>query len=178
MKTDRELQHEVLAEMRHDPRIETQQLSVQVEAATVTLRGTVTSCTGRLAAQQAAQRVPGVAQVDNRLHVVIPDQHLRTDKAIKQAAEEHLAWDAEVPHSGIQVAVAGGVVTLEGQVDYEYHRDVAERVLQHLTGVRGVINKLAVSTPLVENGALPSADLSQWHPIRTPQPPISTSTPQ
>src|SRR5207237_485531 len=118
------------------------------------------------------------AEIANRLNVAIPDQRLRTDGAIKQAAAEYLAWDAEVPNAAIQVTVAGGVVTLEGHVDYEFQRDVAERVVQHLTGVRGVVNKLAVGTPLAHGLTPPRADLLAWHPVHVPHASASAPTPR
>ncbi len=178
MKSDRELQQEVLAEMRRNPRIETRHLGVEVEAGKVTLWGTVNSLAARVAAHQVAEHTEGVLAVDDRLHVVIPDYRVRTDREIARAVVHHLEWDAEVPNTGIEVTVAGGVVTLQGRVDYEYQRDVAERAIQHLAGVRGVVNKLAVGTPLAVGGAPGPIDILTWHPLHAPPAGLAAPTPR
>jgi osmotically-inducible protein OsmY len=148
MSSDSEIQAEVLRELQRDPRVEARYVRVEVSGGVVILTGTVTSCAQAAGAQVAAQRAPGVRDVANQLRVAIPDQSIRSDIAILRAVGTTLEWDAEVPDGSIEAAVAGGVVTLHGQVDHEYQRDVAERAIRHLAGVRAVVNQIAVRTPL------------------------------
>jgi osmotically-inducible protein OsmY len=164
--------------MRRDPRIETRHLGVEVGAGKVTLWGTVNSLAARAAAQQVAGRTAGVVEVDNRLHVDISDQCLRTDREIARAVVDHLEWDAELPSVGIEVTVAGGVVTLQGRVNYEYQREVADRAIQHLAGVRGVVNKLAVATPLVHGPGPARAAVLAGHPVPVPHAPTALLAPR
>ena len=51
-------------------------------------------------------------------------------------------------HPGRQgkVAVSKGWVTLEGEVEWGFERDDAERVVRRLTGVRGVTNLIKVKS--------------------------------
>ena len=44
----------------------------------------------------------------------------------------------------VKVSVSKGWVTLEGEVDWQFERDDAERVVRRLTGVRGVTNLIKV----------------------------------
>jgi osmotically-inducible protein OsmY len=62
---------------------------------------------------------------------------------VRQALE----WDVEVPDERIQSTVSGGVVTLEGSVDFWHESEDAARAVRHLAGVRGLSNKLRISAP-------------------------------
>ncbi|HZR98286.1 MAG TPA: BON domain-containing protein [Chloroflexota bacterium] len=148
MWSDEQLQQAVLRELHQDPRVEPRHLRVEVTAGRVALTGTVTSCAAAAAARAAAARVPGVRAVESGIQVALPAHAIRTDLDLVRTVHHLLAWDAEVPDERIDIRVAGGIVTLEGQVEHAYQRDVAERAVSHLAGVRGVVNRLAVTTPL------------------------------
>jgi osmotically-inducible protein OsmY len=55
-----------------------------------------------------------------------------------------LEWDALVPLDKVKVTVSKGWVTLEGEVEWQYQKEDAERVIRRLTGVRGVSNLITV----------------------------------
>ena len=52
--------------------------------------------------------------------------------------------DALVPADRIQVTVSRGVITLQGEVTWEFEKRVAEGAVRGLVGVRGVINNIRV----------------------------------
>lgn len=175
MTIDYQVEQDVLAELQRNPRVEARHLNVEVQGGKVTLRGTVGSYAERMAAQRLAEAVPGVAEVVNRLQVAIPDYRIPVDAEIMRAARDRLYWDAELSGADIQVSTAGGVVTLAGRVEHQYQRDVAERVIEHLAGVRAIVNNLAIRSP-VEQAAPPPrcTDVLDWHPVHSPAaPPLS-----
>ena len=49
-----------------------------------------------------------------------------------------------MPGEKINVAVAKGWVTLKGEVEWQYQKEEAEKVVRRLAGVRGVINSISV----------------------------------
>jgi osmotically-inducible protein OsmY len=98
-----------------------------------------------LAAQEAARRVIGVLDVANDTKVKVPGGLARTDTEIAQAVRQALAWDVFVPDETITSTVTDGWVTLEGAVERASQRDDAERAVRHLTGVKMVVNKIAVN---------------------------------
>ena len=49
------------------------------------------------------------------------------------------------PDERIATTVSGGVVTLQGAVPSWAHRSDAERAIQRLVGVRGVVNRITVA---------------------------------
>jgi osmotically-inducible protein OsmY len=143
-KTDAEIQKDVLQALSWDSRVSETEIGVSVHNRTVTLTGTVNSWGKRLAAQEAAHRVAGVADVANDVEVKLAGSSLRDDTDIAKAARFALRWDVSVPQDKITMTVAGGVITLEGQVELVSQRDDAAYAVAHLSGVRDVCNHIRV----------------------------------
>jgi osmotically-inducible protein OsmY len=115
----------------------------------VTLTGTVDNYARKLAAQEAAHRVAGVLDVANDIQVRVFSSATPTDTEIAQAVRRALEWDVWVPDERIQSTVSNGWVTLEGAVDLLRQCEDAERAIHHLTGVRGVTNKISIAAPRI-----------------------------
>jgi osmotically-inducible protein OsmY len=143
-KTDTQIHHDVLAELKWDSRVDETEVGVEVDGGVVTLTGTVTSWAKRLAAQEAARRVIGVHDVANDIKVKVPGGLARTDTEIAQAVRRALEWDVFVPAEAITSTVTDGWVTLDGLVERWSQRSDAERAVRNLTGVQGVVNKITI----------------------------------
>jgi osmotically-inducible protein OsmY len=143
-RTDEQIQREILEELKWDARVQPNEIGVVVKDGVATLTGRVESFVKRWAAEEAAHRVRGVKAVANEIEVRLPGSAERTDADIAAAATRALEWDAAVPIDKIDVTVAQGVVTLRGEVEWQYQREDAERAVRRLTGVRGVINLINV----------------------------------
>ncbi len=148
-KSDERIRHEVLGEMEWDSRLHGSRIDVGAEHGAVTLSGTVDSYAKKHAAQEAAHRILGVTGVANDLAVKLPERHARTDTAIARAVRHALEWDVTVPDRRIESTVVNGWVTLSGNVDRLREREDAEATVRRLTGVQGVLNRIAVSAPSV-----------------------------
>lgn len=149
MTADEEIQRLVLEELKWDPEIEPTDVGMEVDDGVVTLTGTVESYPMKLAAERAAHRAPGVKAVANDIQVKLPFERVRGDTDIAAAASNALAWDTQVPSDRIKITVRAGWVTLEGNVDWHFQRDAAERMLRNMTGVKGVANLVTVGAPEV-----------------------------
>jgi osmotically-inducible protein OsmY len=143
-RTDEQIQHDVLEELNWDARVQPNEIGVAVKDGIVTLTGWVDSFTKKWAAEEAALRVPGVKAVANDIEVRLPFESERTDADIAAAARRALEWDAAIPSDEVKVTAGKGWVTLEGEVEWEYQKEDAERVVRRLTGVRGVTNLITV----------------------------------
>lgn len=143
-RTDAEIQSEVIAELKWEPRVQAPEIGVVVKDGVVTLTGWVDSYTKRWAAEEAAHRVRGVKAVANDIEVRLAAGGERTDAEIAAAAVRALEWDALLVPEKIEVSVSKGWVTLKGTVDWEYKKREAERVLRHLPGVKAVSNLIDV----------------------------------
>jgi osmotically-inducible protein OsmY len=146
-KTDTQIHHDVLEELRWDSRVDETEVGVEVDKGVVTLTGTVTSWAKRMAAEEAARRVIGVLDLANDIKIKVPGGLTRTDTEIAQAVRHALQWDVFVPDEKITSTVADGWVTLDGTVERWNERADAERAVRNLTGVKAVVNRITV-TPM------------------------------
>jgi osmotically-inducible protein OsmY len=140
MKTDIELQRDVIAELAWEPRIRHEEIGTAVHDGVVTLTGTVENYVQRRVAEIAASRVAGVRAVVQEIDVQLPNAHEKSDTEIAHQAVTALEWDSEVPHQDIRVFVENGWVALTGTVRHDYQRKAAEVAVSRLSGVRGIRN--------------------------------------
>ena len=89
-KRDRDLQRDVLAELRWDPRIEAERVGVMAHEGIVTLTGHVPSYLATWAAEKAALRVAGVRAVANEIEVIPPGEEAPPDEAIAELMQREL----------------------------------------------------------------------------------------
>ena len=143
-RTDEEIQRDVIAELRWDARVKPNEIGVQVKGGVVTLTGWVDSYLKKWAAEEAAHRVKGVKAVANDVEVRLPGDSQRTDADIAAAVVQALESDALMRLEKLDVTVAKGWVTLQGEVEWQYQKEDAERVVRRITGVKGVTNLIAV----------------------------------
>ncbi|HEY3619714.1 MAG TPA: BON domain-containing protein [Candidatus Sulfotelmatobacter sp.] len=140
--TDQEIQKDVLAELKWDAQVQPNEIGVSVKDGVVTLTGWVDSYLKKWSAEEAAHRVSGVKAVANDIEIKLPAE--RTDGDIAAAAVNALEWDAFVPSDKVQVTVSKGWVTLKGDVEWQYQKEDAERVVRRLSGVKGITNLISV----------------------------------
>jgi osmotically-inducible protein OsmY len=141
---DTQLRREVRDELEWEPGLDPTGIDVQVRDRAVTLRGTVRCYPEKVAALQAAGRVPRVCALIDEIVVDLPSSHVRPDKALLEEAVRVLSWDAQVPREHLRVSVHGGYVAVEGWVEWDHQRIAAEQALRVLTGVRGIENRITV----------------------------------
>lgn len=149
MKTDMQLQRDVIEELAWQPNVREAEIGVACKNGVVTLSGFVDSYAQKYAAGRAAEHVIGVRAVADDLQVKLPRAFVRSDTDIAHAAVTALKWDVEVPDSRIQVLVDDGWVSLDGAVDWQFQRSATEKAVRYLTGVKGVINRISVQQPKV-----------------------------
>jgi osmotically-inducible protein OsmY len=141
-KTDEEIRQDVLFELKYDPKITSPDVGVAVKDGVVTLAGFVSSYWEKEEAEKAAKRVYGVRAVANDLQVKLAVS--RTDPEIARDALQELQNHVSIPADNIKVTVRNGWVTLEGTVDWQYQKNLAESAVKKLKGVLGVTNNIQV----------------------------------
>ncbi len=141
-RTDEEIQKDVLAELKWDAQVQPNEIGVSVKDGIVTLTGWVDSYLKKWSAEEAAHKAAGVKAVANDIEIRLATE--RTDADIAAAAVRALEWDAFVPSSQVHVTVSKGWVTLKGEVEWQYQKQDAERVVRRLLGVKGVTNLIGV----------------------------------
>jgi len=138
MRTDSEIKRDVEDEIRWNPDIDATDIAVTVKSAVVTLTGFVHSYSDKLQAEADAKRVAGVAGVANDIEVRLPSSDVRPDPEIARDVVTELRVQLPLSADKIKAVVKGGWVTLEGEVEWHYQRERAERAVRHVKGVLGV----------------------------------------
>jgi len=144
MKTDAELQQDVMNELKWEPTIKASEIGVAVKDGVVTLSGYVDSYVKKWAAERTAARVFGVRAVAEEIKVRLPGSLKRSDEDIAGAVANVLEWNVLVPHDRVKVQVQDGLVTLSGEVDWGYQKFAAEEAVRFLMGVVWFSNQITV----------------------------------
>lgn len=144
MKTDLQLQQDVVEELKFEPSIREEEIGVAAKDGVVTLTGFVDSYVERFTAERVAERVGGVKAIADEIKVKLPGTHQRTDTEIAHAAVNALRWDIQVPDDRIKISVDAGWIALDGETDWQYQKRAAEDAVRNLTGVKGVSNLISV----------------------------------
>ena len=152
MKTDSQLQRDVIAELNWEPSVDARQIGVEVSEGVVNLSGHVHSFAEKWNAEQAAQRVAGVRALAVDITVVLPGTSKRGDADIARAAENLLQWSSYLPNDSVKVLVENGWITLTGEVDWEYQKQAATRDVRNLMGVRGVSDQISINPKVSSEG--------------------------
>ena len=153
MKTDNELQKNVMEELKWQPSVKSSDIGVAVTNGIVTLSGTVDNFAEKKAAEKAAQKVAGVRAVVEEIKVNLPSSHKKTDIEIAEAAVNALKWDTLVPDNRIRVKVENAWLTMEGEVDWQFQKNAVKHAVEHIVGIKGISNLVHI-TPRVDTADL------------------------
>lgn len=140
-----ELQKKVLDALDWEPSLDATHIGVAVNDGVVTLTGQVRSFPDRWMAERVVKQISGVKGLANDIEVRLAGDFRRNDSDLAAAAVKALEWDVQVPHQQIKLRVSDGWITLEGQVEWQFQREAAERSMRHLLGVRGVNNEITLT---------------------------------
>jgi osmotically-inducible protein OsmY len=141
-RSDQALRDDVIFELKYDPKITSSDIGVAVQDAVVTLTGYVSSYWEKDAAEKAAKRVYGVRGVADDLQV--RPLFSRTDPEIARDVVHELESHVSIPADKIKATVKNGWVTLEGTVDWQYQKTLAESSVKKLRGVTGVTSNIEI----------------------------------
>ncbi len=173
IRTDEEIQKDVLAELKWDAQVQPNEIGVAVKDGVVTLTGWVDSYLKKWAAEDAAHRVSGVRAVANEIEVKLATERTDADIAaaerivrrlsgvkgvsnlitikpsvtpaeLKEKIEDALVRNAEIDADRITVEVQGGKAILKGTVRSWAEREAAERAAWSAPGITSVDNRIQV----------------------------------
>jgi len=128
------------------------EINVDTNAGIVTLFGTVPTEQAKQAAAAEVRKVSGVRSVQNDLQIVAEAKAERVaaeDEDVKAAIEKRLGARGDLEDSDIEVEVSNGVARLSGSVHSQVDRVTALTVARATSGVRAVLDELALDSPEV-----------------------------
>ncbi len=144
MKTDAEIQRDVMAELKWEPFINASEIGVAVQNGVVTLSGIVDTYSKKLTAEEAVKRITGVKAVAEDIEVRFVDAAVKSDTEIARRIADSLKWHSAVQEEKIKLTVENGWVTLEGQVDWEYQKNAVKSTIENLAGIKGISDLITV----------------------------------
>jgi osmotically-inducible protein OsmY len=140
MRPDSDIERDVRDELQWRPDLDATDIAVSVKNGVVTLTGFVHSYVDKYEAEAATKRVAGVVGMANDIEVRLRNVDAKPDPEI--AREAVAAIRSQLPYSweNIKVIVKDGWVHLEGEEEWQFQRDTAEKAVCRLRGVKGVSN--------------------------------------
>lgn len=143
-RTDEDIQSAVQEELDWTPDVDAAGIGVAVEDGAVSLSGEVDSYAEEIAAKRAALRVRGVNAVVDNLVVHPKSSRIVSEVDIAKEVDHALEWATDVPPNMVKAEIKNHVLTLTGQVDWEFQRHAAQRAVQYLNGVHSVRNQITL----------------------------------
>ncbi len=148
MKTDNEIQKDVIEQLKWEPFLNSSQIGVAVKNGIVTLSGRVDTFSKKILAEKATKKVSGVKAIAEDIQVGISPSYKKTDTEIAEAVVNALKWHTMIPEEKIKVSIEEGNVKLEGEVEWEYQRSQAKTAIENLVGVRFITNLINVKAKI------------------------------
>jgi len=139
----RDIRAEVHEALVTDPRIDADDIVVEVFNGEVSLTGTVPSQAQCSEATEAARRVAGATVVHNLLAVALPSRDYGDDTALAQIANDAPAANRAVPNSVRATAREGGIF-LTGTVSNSAQPVAAENAVAGVGGALSTTNEIEV----------------------------------
>jgi osmotically-inducible protein OsmY len=128
MKTDGQVEEDVVTDLKWEPSVDAARIGVEVKDEIATRAGHVNGFAEMWSAKRAAQRVSGVEALAIEINVKLQGLSHRTDTDVARRADN---IDAEV--------------TLTGDVHGWSEREQAANSAWNAPGVRNVMNKISLS---------------------------------
>lgn len=166
MKSDTQLQQDVMAELKWEPSLKAAQIGVSAKDGVVTLTGTVDGYAKKSEAEDAVKRVSGVKAVVEKIEIKYPNNWAkRDDDDIAAEIVNAFKWNLEIPSNKVKAKVEKGWVTLEGELIWKFQSNAAATAVKNLEGVSGVSNNIKIKSQtedVVEKAAIEDALERNW----------------
>lgn len=159
MKTNAQLEKEVLEAMHSEALLRRAEVGVIANDGIVTLTGMVESYTRKLAAENAVRKVSGVKAIIEQIAVDPAKSDKRTDAEIASEILHALTWNIDVPKERVKIIVEDGWVSLEGNLEWSVQREAVKKAVSHVPGVKGIRNHIKIKSEKVD--AVEKADIER-----------------
>jgi osmotically-inducible protein OsmY len=149
MRIDSDIRRDVEQELDSDPEIGSRDIAVSVRNGVVTLAGFVRSIGEKAQAETDAKRVAGVVGLANDIEVRLPLFGGKPDPEIAREVVARIQSEMPTLREQIRVRVAGGRVTLEGEVGSHEQRAIVEDLSRTVKGIKRISNDIVVKSPIL-----------------------------
>ncbi len=144
MKTDSEIQKDVMEELKWEPFLNSSEIGVAVKNGVVTLSGLVDTYSKKISAEKAAKRVAGVKAVAEDIKIRLAGMGKKSDTEVAEALLNALKWHSALQEDKVKLKVEDGWVTIDGEVEWEFQKNAVGSAAENLLGVIGVSNNIKI----------------------------------
>ena len=151
MKTDSQLQKDLMAELEWEPRVDHANIGVAVKDGVVTLSGFVSNYASKLAAEKATRRVKGVHDIAEVTEVRFATDTKTADPEIAKRIADKFDLSVTIPNGKISVKIehgwvmlSGNTIKLYGKFHSGYERRIAERTAWATPGVNRLEDNIMI----------------------------------
>ena len=131
--------------LRWHPGIDTNRVAISVDdVGRVTLEGSVPTYADKCSVEDALKQVPGVSGVRNRIEVRLTIADYRSDATLERVLADLFEFLSRMPPERPRASVKNGWVTLEGSVSWPHQKQLIEKAVRDIAGVKGITNRLIV----------------------------------
>lgn len=142
MEIDFEIQRRVINELRTIAAINANEIGVAVKNGIVTLSGTLHSYPAKISIERAVKKLANVKAIAQDIVVNLNGSHPISDSDIANVAINMIEWEDNYKIKNLKILVEEAVVTLEGEVEWDFQRKAATEAIADVRGVKKVINNI------------------------------------
>jgi osmotically-inducible protein OsmY len=150
-----ELYSNIMDKLKYEPGLDASAIAIAIQAnGVVVIEGKVQSYTEKRIVEESLKKIVGVAGVVNELEVIPSTISTWNDIDIAKAAIDALKWTNLVPNEQIKVTVEDGHLTLSGVVEYYFQKELVEKTVHDIIGVKSISNNIILKSDLSEKEAI------------------------
>ena len=143
----------VMEKLHFEPRLDSTNITVAIQGNhdIIVLDGKVKSFAEKLKAESVVKTIQGVKAIVNEIRVDPSLHYKKTDSEIATDTINALKSSVWVPAQKIKALVKDGVVTLSGEVEWQYEKTAAFTAVKNLWGIKSINNEIIVKPSLSIN---------------------------
>jgi osmotically-inducible protein OsmY len=159
MKTNRQLQTDIIEAIRWEPLLKEAKIAVDACDGVITLSGIVGSYLKKSQAVDAAKKITGVKAVVEKIKVIINTDDGKSDAEIAIEVLKALKANRDIPFDKVQIEVEDGHVTLDGKLEWTHQKEAAQKSASSVEGLKILTNHLEIETDNPDD--IEKADIEQ-----------------
>jgi osmotically-inducible protein OsmY len=146
MEKNEELQKNVQDAIKWEPALNGSEIEVTVKNGVVTLIGFVDSYSNKIQVENAVRNVNGVKAIIEKIEIKFDEVFKKTDIEIVDEILNTFKWNLSIPRDKITVKVEGGLVTLDGEINFQYQKEATKKSIENISGIIGIVNNVIIKT--------------------------------
>ena len=146
MKTNLQLQTEVLRAIKWEPLLRESDITVEALDGMITLSGVVGNYIQKSQAEDAVKRITGVKAIVEKIEVVFDNDDEKSDAEIVVDVLNALTANKDIPFDRIQIEVEDGHVTLDGKLEWNHQKQAAQKAVSMVKGIKVLTNHIEIET--------------------------------